>query len=114
LQELKANNKRNMARMKLLRGMDRFNRVLACRDTFLTEIVREALGLARFDPSLVEAFGKDIDVAAKTAKKGRLMDEICRAADLPAFPGFLAAIMPSDFDGTEAPTLPLHAGKRPT
>ena len=55
--------------MILLRGMNRFNRVLACRDTFLTGIVREALGLARFDPSLVEGFGKDMDLAAKTANE---------------------------------------------
>ncbi|MDX9981686.1 MAG: hypothetical protein RBU25_16825 [Lentisphaeria bacterium] len=54
--------------------MDRFNRVLACCDTFLVEIVREALSLARFDPLLVKAFRDDMDLAAKTAKKGRLMD----------------------------------------
>jgi len=64
--------------MILLWGMDRFNRVLACRDTFLVEIVREALGLARFHPSLMKAFREDMDLAAKTARKGRLMDRSYR------------------------------------
>ena len=31
--------------LTLLSGLDRFNRVLACRDTFLTRIVIEALEL---------------------------------------------------------------------
>jgi hypothetical protein len=97
--------------MILLPGMDRFNRVLACRDTFLVEIVREALGLARFDPSLVAAFAEDMDLAAKTAKKGRLMDLIWRDAALPAFPGFVDSIMPSDFDSTRPSSLSLHAGR---
>jgi len=111
LQDLETSNEKEVARMILLRGMDRFNRVLACRDTFLTGIVREALGLVRFDPSLVEAFGKDMDLAAKTAKKGRLMDLIWRDADLPAFPGFVDTIVPSDFDSTEPSSLALHAGR---
>jgi hypothetical protein len=105
LQELETSNKKDMARMILLRGTDRFNRVLACRDTFLTDIVREALGLARFDPSLVKAFREDMDLAAKTAKKGRLMDWIWRDAALPAFPGFVEAILPSDFDSTDGKRL---------
>ncbi|NCA83710.1 MAG: IS4/IS5 family transposase [Opitutae bacterium] len=100
-----------MARMTLLRGMDRFNRVLACRDTFLTEIVREALGLARFDPSVVVAFREDMDLAAKTAKKWRLADWIWQDADLPAFPGFVDAILPSDFASTDPSSLELHAGR---
>jgi IS5 family transposase len=111
LQDLETSSKKDMARMILLRGMDRFNRVLACRDTFLTEIVREALGLARFEPSLVKAFGEDMDLAAKTAKKGRLMDWIWRDADLPAFPGFVETILPSDFDSTDPSSLALHAGR---
>jgi hypothetical protein len=111
LQELKTSNKKDMARMILLREMDRFNRVLACRDTFLTEIVREALGLARFAPSLVKAFREDMDLAAKTAKKGRLMDWIWRDAELPAFPGFVETILPSDFDSTDPLSLALHAGR---
>jgi hypothetical protein len=91
--------------------MDRFNRVLACCDTFVTEIVREALGLARSAPSLVDAFREDMDLAAKTAKKGRLMDWIWQDADLPDLPGFVDAILPSDFDSTDPSSLPLHTGR---
>jgi fumarate hydratase class II len=49
--------------------LDRFNRVLACPDTFLARIVTEALDLVRFDPSLVAALEQDIDMAARVAKK---------------------------------------------
>jgi len=34
-----------MDKRTLLSGMDSFNRVLACRGTFLTKIIREALFL---------------------------------------------------------------------
>ena len=97
--------------MTILPGMDRFNRILTCRDTFLVEIAREALGLAQFDPSLLQSFQDDMDLAAKTARKGRLMDLIWEEEKLPAFPGFLDAIMPSDFDSTEPAELELHAGR---
>ena len=60
--------------LTLLSGLDRFNRVLACRDTFLAQIVIEALELSRFDRSPVEALEQDIEMAARAAKKVRLMD----------------------------------------
>ena len=49
-----------MVQLTLAAGLDGFNRVLACRDTFLTDLVREALTLGRFDRSLVEALDCDI------------------------------------------------------
>ena len=72
LQHVQTSNTRNMARMTILPGMDRFNRILTCRDTFLVEIAREALGLAQFDPSPLQSFLDDMDLVAKTARKGRL------------------------------------------
>ncbi|MBT3375908.1 MAG: hypothetical protein HN742_40655 [Lentisphaerae bacterium] len=81
-----------MAQLTVLPGMDRFNRVLGCRETFLAQIIREALSLACLAPSILTAFQADIDDAAKEAKKGRLMDEIWRAEALPRFPGFLAGL----------------------
>jgi hypothetical protein len=63
-----------MVQLTLAAGLDGFNRVLACRDTFLTDLVREALALGRFDRSLVEALDRDIEMAARGEKKVRLMD----------------------------------------
>ena len=43
-----------MVQLTLVSGMDGFNRVLACRDTFLTDLVRKGLGLGRSDRSAAE------------------------------------------------------------
>lgn len=40
-----------MVQLTLLSGPDGFNRVLACRDAFLAQIVRSALALARSVPA---------------------------------------------------------------
>ena len=100
-----------MAQLTVLPGMDRFNRVLGCRETFLAQIIREALSLACLAPSILTAFQADIDDAAKEAKKGRLMDEIWRAEALPRFPGFLDSIDPSDFDSVHSSTFALFTGR---
>jgi hypothetical protein len=47
--------------LTLRSGLDRSNRVLTCRDTFLAQAVIEALELARFDRSLVAALEQDIE-----------------------------------------------------
>ena len=62
-----------MDQRTLLAGMDSFNRVLCCRETFLTEIVREALSLAGFDGAVLARLAADIDRAAGRRSAGRKM-----------------------------------------
>ena len=100
-----------MAQQTLLSGMDTFNRVLGCRDTFLTEIVREALSLARFDGAVLKGLAADIDRAAKESKKVRLMDELWREESLPRFPSFADSFEPSDFDSVDAQSFALEVGR---
>ena len=101
-----------MAQQTLLPGMDRFNRVLGCRETFLTQIVREALILARFDDGAVrKSLTADIDLAAQEAKKLRVMDELWHEAALPRFPSFVDTFEPSDFDSVPAQSFSLRAGR---
>jgi hypothetical protein len=91
--------------------MDGFNRVLACRETFLTAIVREALFLGQFDPSILDSLQADIDRAAKESKKVRLMDELWREAALPRLPSFMDTFEPSDFDSVDAGSFALAVGR---
>lgn len=100
-----------MTRQTILPGMDRFNRVLGCRDTFLSEIVREALGLGRFEPKVSECLQRDIERACQESKKGRLMDEIWRDEALPRLPEFTEALEPSDFDSVDAQFFSLATGR---
>jgi len=100
-----------MAQLSLLSRLDARNAVLACRDTFLTGIVREAYALAEFAPEILSSLGADIDMAGKQAKKIRLMDEIWREADLPRLPGFVERIDPSDFDSVPVDSLDLCDGR---
>ena len=100
-----------MAQQTLLSGMDSFNRVLGCGETFLTEIVHEALSLARFDAAVLDSFSSDIDRAAKGSKKVRLVDELWRAEELPRFPSFADTFEPSDFDLVDAQSFSLAAGR---
>lgn len=96
--------------LTLLSGLDRFNRVLACPDTFLTQIVVEALELARFDGSLVAALERDIEMAARAAKKVRLMDWQYGQEQQTPLP-LLDLPEPSDFDWMEAADLALDVGR---
>jgi hypothetical protein len=92
--------------------MDRFNRILCCRETFLTQIVRDALALLRFDDGAVrKSLTADIDLAAKKAKKLRMMDELWREEALPRFPSFADAFEPSDFDSVPAESFSLLDGR---
>jgi len=100
-----------MAQLNLLSRCDARNAVLACRDTFLTEIVREAFALAEFAPEILASLAADIDVAGKQAKKIRLMDEIWQEADLPRLPGFVERIEPSDFDSVPVDHFELCDGR---
>ena len=78
----------------------------------MTEIVREALALARFDNGAVlESLRADIGLAAKEAKKPRVMDELWRDEALPRFPSFVEAFEPSDFDSVDAQSFPLEIGR---
>ena len=65
-----------MKQLSILSDLDVGDAILACRTTLLTEIVQEALTLAKFAPEILTALAGDIDAAAKVAKKVRLMDEI--------------------------------------
>ena len=58
-------------RLTLLSSLDRFNRVLACLDTFLAQIVMEALELARFARSLVAALPPSMGNCACKGSRGR-------------------------------------------
>lgn len=100
-----------MAQQTLLSQMDAFNRVLGCRDTFLTDIVREALSLARFEPAVLMSVQCDIDRAAKESKKVRLMDELWCEEALPRLPSFVDSFEPSDFDALDAETFALEVGR---
>lgn len=100
-----------MVQLTLLRRLDAFNRVLACRDTFLSKIVREALALARFEPSLLARFHDDVERWCRDDKKVRLMDGIFREEQLPRFPGFEDMLEPCDFDPVDAQEFGLHEGR---
>jgi hypothetical protein len=100
-----------MAQLNLLSRFDARNAVLACRDTFLAEIVRETFVLAAFAPEILHSLDADIQAAGKQAKKIRLMDEIWREADLPRLPGFVEHIDPSDFDSVPAESFGLRDGR---
>jgi hypothetical protein len=91
--------------------LDRVNRVLACPDTFLARIVIEALDLARFDPSLVEGLERDIDMAARVAKKGRLMDRQFELEKTPPLPPLLDLPVLADLERLEAASLALGTGR---
>ena len=95
----------------LLSGLDRFNRVLACRDTFLAQIVIGALELARFDRSLVEGLDRDIEMAARAAKKVRLMDWQFELEKTEALWPLLDLPEPADFGWMEASGLALDPGR---
>ncbi len=76
-----------MLQLTLAAGLDGFNRVLACRDTFLNGLVREALARGRFDRSLVEALDRDIEMAVgavrfpQTCWQSSLLErQLCGAA----------------------------------
>lgn len=97
--------------LTLTSGLDRFNRVLACRDTFLAQVVIEALELARFDRSLVEALEQDIEMAARAAKKVRLMDWQFELEKTEPLSPLLDLPEPSDFDRMEASGLALDPGR---
>ena len=97
--------------LTLLSGLDRFNRVLACRDTFLAQIVIEALELARFDRSLVAGLERDIEMAARAAKKVRLMDWQFELEKTEALWPLLDLPEPSDFGWMEASGLALDPGR---
>lgn len=100
-----------MVQLTLMAGLDGFNRVLACRDTFLTDLVREALALGRFDRSVVEALDHDIEMAARADKKVRLMD--CQFEYEKANPisSLLDLPVPSDFDWMEPSEVTLYCGR---
>ncbi len=100
-----------MAQFSLLSRLDARNAVLACRDTFLTGIAREAFTLAAFAPEILLSLDADIDAAGKQAKKIRLMDEIWREADLPRLPGFVERVDPSDFDSVPVDSFELGIGR---
>jgi len=99
-----------MVQLTLVSGLDRFNRVLACRDTFLAQLVRGVLELARFDRSLMEALERDIEMAARTAKKVRLMDWQYRREQAAALP-LLDLAEPADFQRMDAWDLALNPGR---
>ncbi len=100
-----------MAQLTLLLRSDRFNRVLGCRETFLTQIALEALSLGRIAPEVLSSLSGDIERAAKGAKKGRLMDEIWRMEALPRLPSFVDSLEPSDFDSVDAQSFTLDTGR---
>lgn len=100
-----------MVQSTLLHHFDTFNRILACRDTFLAKIVREALALARFDPAILAAIDGDIEQQAREVKKTRIMDEIFAQEGPPRFPQFADRIEPEDFCAVEAATLGLDQGR---
>jgi hypothetical protein len=65
-----------------------------------------SLALLRFDDGEVrKSLTADIDLAAKKAKKLRMMDELWREEALPRFPSFADAFEPSDFDSVPAQSL---------
>ena len=97
--------------LTLLSGLDRFNRVLACPGTFLAQIAVEALELARFDRSLVEGLEQDIEMAARAAKKVRLMDWQHEQERITALSPLLDLPEPADFDWMDASGLALDAGR---
>ncbi|NOY82818.1 MAG: hypothetical protein GXP31_17615 [Kiritimatiellaeota bacterium] len=75
----------------------------------MTQIVREALVLGRFDDSAVlKGLNGDMDSAAKEAKKLRVVDEIWREESLPRFPSFVDAFEPSDFDSVPTESFSLR------
>jgi hypothetical protein len=91
--------------------MDGINRVLACRDTFLAQIVRETLELARFDGTLSESLDRDIEMAARAAKKVRLMDWVYAQEQSAGVLPFLDLPVPSDFDSVDASEFSLEVGR---
>ena len=100
-----------MVQLTLVAGLDGFNRVLACRDTFLTDLVRESLGLGRFDRSLVEALDHDIEMAARAEKKVRLMDWQFEYERRNPISLLLDPPVPADFDWMEPSEVTLYSGR---
>ena len=100
-----------MVQLTLAAGLDGFNRVLACRDTFLTDLVREALALGRFDRSLVEALDHDIEMAARGEKKVRLMDWQFAYEKRNGISPLLDPPVPADFDWMESSEITLYSGR---
>jgi len=100
-----------MVQLTLLQNLDSFNRILACRNTFLTKIVSEAFGLASFEPLVLKCLSDDIENAAREAKKVRLMDEVYRDEQLPRFPSFEDYLDPSDFGSVDSRTFSLADGR---
>jgi hypothetical protein len=100
-----------MIQLTLLSKLDTFNRILACRDTFLSKIVTEAFGLAAFEPLILVYLNEDIEHAAREAKKIRLMDEIHHDEKLPRFPSFEDYLEPTDFAEVDSRTFGLADGR---
>jgi hypothetical protein len=100
-----------MVQLTLAAGLDGFNRVLACRDTFLTDLVREALALGRFDRSLVEALDRDIEMTARGKKKVRLMDWQFAYEKRNGISPLLDPPVPADFDWMESSEITLYSGR---
>ncbi|MFW6152709.1 MAG: transposase [Verrucomicrobiota bacterium] len=100
-----------MIQLNLLHYFDTFNRILVCKDTFLAQIAREALDLARFEPRILTHLQHDIEGNARQAKKERLMDDIFEKAQLPRFPEFVEKIEPSDFASVNSWTIRLDQGR---
>ena len=100
-----------MIQSTLLPQFDAFNRVLACRDTFLTQIVREAMALAVYDPLIPKYLQDDIECRAREAKKVRLMDEIYHDEQLDRFPAFENMLGPADFDLVDSRSFDLADGR---
>lgn len=100
-----------MVQLNLLHNLDTFNRILTCKGTFLAQIVREALDLARFDFRIAVHLQHDIEGDARRAKKERLMDDIFEKEQLPRFPYFVEKIEPSDFASVHSWTCRLDQGR---
>ena len=100
-----------MVQYNLLSGLDVRNAVLMCKDGFLKDMVLEALDLAAFEPGIKERLAADIDHAARSAKKVRLMDEIYQDSLTDLLPGIPGDVVPSDFDSVCPDTLSLNDGR---
>ncbi len=100
-----------MVQYTLLPKFDTFNRILTCRDTFLSGIVLEALALAAFEPETLVRLNENIDNTAREAKKMRLMDEIYLDLQIPDLPFVDIDFDPSDFDQVDSRTFGLEDGR---
>lgn len=77
----------------------------------MTQIVREALSVARFEPAVLGSLAADIDRAAKEDKKLRLKDRRWRRETQPDLPNLQESLEPADLESLDADALTLDPGR---